>query len=669
MKPGKFYGRDDGKTLRSAMVMTISRVWSLDSWPFFQVSQDLIWVDAKRLHTFVWGRIAGERAAILRNMKKGLFILAFTFLFSWVVLAQEEPFKIGGKSIAADGSAVYATDVSMLNLLGSAGEINMSMQYREKGDQWVILMTVPYKEINIPASSMLRLTLKDGKVLSLPVEREMVWSKDRISVKAKVPTYVLRIPYLATNQQIETLTGENGNVTKVSFAGKERTIEFKVRNAFTSIVKRDQKAILAMRDGSAGNAVPSGARNTGLQSSSTVATNQSMVPRVTPQTKYFEVSSLKALLMFDCVDGHFIVVESNTHQGYIFDINGNLTGRVRVSASYVDFMPYYRPVFSDGKALIRIEDEQNKGVLDDKITTVIDYSGKVLSTIARDGNNITYYPGEIVDGMLGAAYGGSESVDGFGNISRVGAEHFFLDLNGNRIKKTGQGSFVHSSTFVNPNPLVDGRRLYQDGKFGFLNSEGKTAIAPKYDNASDFSEGLAAVAIRNGAQLYWGFIDVDGKMVIEPKFSERPDDFHDGRAVVKKKNGKYVFIDKTGNVISPEFIYATRFMGGYAFSSTMDLNSFFDGASFFLMDSSFNVTRKEIKGLYYANKPILYNEKTKTIHFGGNPYSDGKAYSCSGDLILSDVGPFREEVTWSQKNHCYVNLQGEIVLQFVEKEF
>ena len=410
----------------------------------------------------------------------------------------------------------------------------------------------------------------------------------------------------------------------------------------------------------------------GLMASAQDNTNNGQEPRSihrTLATKDFKVSSLDALLMFDCIDGHFIVVESNTHQGYIFDKDGNLTGKVRVSARYNKLMPFYIPVFSDGKALVMIEDDAEKGMLDSRITAVVDYNGDILSTVARLGNRISFFPGEIVNGMLGAAYGGTESIDFSGDISIRGAEHYYLDLNGEKIKKTGEGSFVHYTGIVNPHPLIDGRRLYQDGKYGFLDPEGKTAITTSYEKASDFSEGLAAVAVKDGDQLYWGFIDIEGNTVIEPKFSERPDDFHDGRAVVRKKNGKYVYIDKTGAAISPEFVYATRFMGGYAFYSTTDLNGWFDGATLLSMDRGFNATGKDVRHLYYANKLIMYNDMTGTIHFGEKPSSDGKAYSCSGDLILSDVGPFRESVTWSKKNHCYVNLQGEIILQFVESEF
>lgn len=54
----------------------------------------------------------------------------------------------------------------------------------------------------------------------------------------------------------------------------------------------------------------------------------------------------------------------------------------------------------------------------------------------------------------------------------------------------------------------------KDGKWGFVNNEGKEIIAPKYKDAKSFSNGLAAVS--DGKK--WGFIDVAGNLVIDYLF-------------------------------------------------------------------------------------------------------------------------------------------------------
>lgn len=55
----------------------------------------------------------------------------------------------------------------------------------------------------------------------------------------------------------------------------------------------------------------------------------------------------------------------------------------------------------------------------------------------------------------------------------------------------------------------------QTDKWGYITSDRKLVITPKYSDASWFSEGMAPVKV-NGK---WGFIDRSGKMVIPAKFT------------------------------------------------------------------------------------------------------------------------------------------------------
>ena len=54
------------------------------------------------------------------------------------------------------------------------------------------------------------------------------------------------------------------------------------------------------------------------------------------------------------------------------------------------------------------------------------------------------------------------------------------------------------------------------GKWGFVDLEGNTVIAPAYEQARSFSNGLAAVC-KDGK---WGFIDPQGNLVIEYQFAD-----------------------------------------------------------------------------------------------------------------------------------------------------
>jgi hypothetical protein len=83
--------------------------------------------------------------------------------------------------------------------------------------------------------------------------------------------------------------------------------------------------------------------------------------------------------------------------------------------------------------------------------------------------------------------------------------------------------------------------LLIDGKYGFINTKGKTVIEPQFDFASPFSEGLALIKKEN---LY-GFIDKEGKIIIEPQFISATS-FSDGLAAVRydKADLHPLFIDK-----------------------------------------------------------------------------------------------------------------------------
>lgn len=90
-------------------------------------------------------------------------------------------------------------------------------------------------------------------------------------------------------------------------------------------------------------------------------------------------------------------------------------------------------------------------------------------------------------------------------------------------------------------PVVETARLLpvkQDAKWGYIDSKGALVIAPQYDEAKPFSEGLAAVRV--GKQ--WGYIDGAGATKINPQY-KFAGDFSGGLAFVlpegeEKKSGK-----------------------------------------------------------------------------------------------------------------------------------
>ena len=129
------------------------------------------------------------------------------------------------------------------------------------------------------------------------------------------------------------------------------------------------------------------------------------------------------------------------------------------------------------------------------------------------------------------------------------------------------------------------------GKWGFVDRTGKLVIAPQFEDAENFTEGLAAVKVsseettwcppdssgsRSGFTMKWGYIDKTGKLVIPAQF-ESAAPFSEGLAVIHNCEQAY-FIDKTGKtVISGNFRYASSFSGGLARIETMTKDELWSG--------------------------------------------------------------------------------------------
>jgi hypothetical protein len=141
------------------------------------------------------------------------------------------------------------------------------------------------------------------------------------------------------------------------------------------------------------------------------------------------------------------------------------------------------------------------------------------------------------------------------------------------------GKVVIAVKFESASDFSDGRAAVEvNGKWGYIDTAGEFIFSPQLpDPARDFaawepgtapvqpfSEGLAAVRVDGK----WGFIDRSGKMIISPRFQtsgyECPGPFKESLAAVKI-DGKTGYIDRTGKiVIKPQFEWARAFSDGLA---------------------------------------------------------------------------------------------------------
>jgi hypothetical protein len=89
------------------------------------------------------------------------------------------------------------------------------------------------------------------------------------------------------------------------------------------------------------------------------------------------------------------------------------------------------------------------------------------------------------------------------------------------------------------------------GKKGIIDQTLKLIRPIQFDGASEFHDGLCAVAKKNEfGEFKWGFVDTSGNMVVPFMFSLKPDDFQNGLVKVyppNKNEFDYAYLDRNGD--------------------------------------------------------------------------------------------------------------------------
>jgi|HubBroStandDraft_2_1064218.scaffolds.fasta_scaffold28628_3 hypothetical protein len=88
----------------------------------------------------------------------------------------------------------------------------------------------------------------------------------------------------------------------------------------------------------------------------------------------------------------------------------------------------------------------------------------------------------------------------------------------------------------------------KNAKAGFINREGRWAIAPQYDDARHFCGGVAPVEVRN----LWGYIDSANQMIIAPRFEDAESfNYGMGEVLERGEDGKLheEFLNRAGEIL------------------------------------------------------------------------------------------------------------------------
>jgi hypothetical protein len=150
----------------------------------------------------------------------------------------------------------------------------------------------------------------------------------------------------------------------------------------------------------------------------------------------------------------------------------------------------------------------------------------------------------------------------------------------NQVQKRGflddQGRVAIAPQFDAAGDFSEGLAwVQQDGKVGFIDPTGQLVIPLKFNQAQPFRENLAAVRLGDR----WGFIDRQGSWVIPAQFYQVAP-FSEGLARIEATpvspftSSKFGFIDRTGKtVIEPQFDWAEPFSSGLAHVGIYSANS------------------------------------------------------------------------------------------------
>ncbi len=129
------------------------------------------------------------------------------------------------------------------------------------------------------------------------------------------------------------------------------------------------------------------------------------------------------------------------------------------------------------------------------------------------------------------------------------------------INKSGKA--VIDATLTEAYSFYEDRACIQAGEsYGYINPTGEMVIDAEFELAFDFSEGAAV--IKKGK---YGLIDADGNILINPVWEQLSPQMKNGY-LKGKKDGKWVFLDSRGTVLSKGFDAIGDFSEGFCLVKT-----------------------------------------------------------------------------------------------------
>lgn len=322
-------------------------------------------------------------------------------------------------------------------------------------------------------------------------------------------------------------------------------------------------------------------------------------------------------------------VEVDGKWGYI-----NKAGKVVVEPAYA-----WADEFHDGVAVVEMMNSSDGGNDRESVDSVrygaIDLTGKMV--VKPDYTFITKY----TEGVAGAIIADSTTE----------LEYFVLNKEGKALSALPENMQIVSMLFNGSNlpTQSEGMILVQDDlseKYGYIDRYGKLIIPYQYNEAANFSNGLALV--KNDRNQY-EYIDKTGKVKIDASKYLSGESFSEGLAAVAvqdKENSKiaYGYIDTKGNMkIEPRYARAYRFSEGLAKVAT--------GRSI----NEYSIGYIDVTGAYKIGPAANDSYEETMLSEGLAPIADGAGgyRDKEGKLSIAPV------VTKDEDNYLKHNVAGD----------
>jgi hypothetical protein len=184
------------------------------------------------------------------------------------------------------------------------------------------------------------------------------------------------------------------------------------------------------------------------------------------------------------------------------------------------------------------------------------------------------------------------------------------------------------------------RGILKNGKYGFIDAQGRLRIANRYEGVGKFSEDLAPAKIRGK----WGFINRQDQIAIQPVYDE-VGLFKNGIAFVRLQQN-WGMIDKTGKVLLPVRYQQVKLLPG----------------------KNFLIQINDLQGLADASGKILILPKYKLLEDVGNGFAivqrDGK-YGVINLQGISTIPLMYDYIQYDPLNQFFIAQKKSLWVDFV----